>query len=89
MSSLRRGHANLLCIVPILTDDPRRESKCTRAAFGSVHANASAQALVATARGGVIGCATHVVSPDMVRFSCIENLLCQVEFYSALTLVLF
>ena len=26
MSSLRRGHANLLCIVPILTDDPRRES---------------------------------------------------------------
>ena len=25
-SSLRRGHANLLCIVPILTDDPRRES---------------------------------------------------------------
>ena len=37
VSSLRRGHANLLCIVPILTDDPRRESKscgrrdgCTR-----------------------------------------------------------
>ena len=26
MSSLRRGHANLLCIVPLLTDDPRRES---------------------------------------------------------------
>ena len=26
MSSLRRGHANLLCIVPILSDDPRRES---------------------------------------------------------------
>ena len=25
-SSLRRGHANLLCIVPVLTDDPRRES---------------------------------------------------------------
>jgi len=25
-SSLRRGHANLLCIVPNLTDDPRRES---------------------------------------------------------------
>ena len=23
--SLRRGHANLLCIVPTLTDDPRRE----------------------------------------------------------------
>ena len=27
VSSLRRGHANLLCIVPSLTDDPRRESK--------------------------------------------------------------
>ena len=26
VSSLRRGHANLLCIVPILTDDPQRES---------------------------------------------------------------
>ena len=26
VSSLRGGHANLLCIVPILTDDPRRES---------------------------------------------------------------
>ena len=25
VSSLRRGHANLFCIVPILTDDPRRE----------------------------------------------------------------
>ena len=29
VSSLRRGHANLLCIVPILTDDPRRESEIT------------------------------------------------------------
>jgi hypothetical protein len=28
VSSLRRGHANLLCIVPILTDDPRKESDC-------------------------------------------------------------
>ena len=27
VSSLRRGHANLLCVVPILTDDPRRESR--------------------------------------------------------------
>ena len=26
VSSLRRGHANILCIVPILTDDPLRES---------------------------------------------------------------
>ena len=28
VSSLRRGHANLLRIVPILTDAPRRESTC-------------------------------------------------------------
>ena len=27
VSSLRRGHANILCIVPIVTDDPRRESQ--------------------------------------------------------------
>ena len=27
VSSLRRGHANLLCIVPILTDDPRKVSR--------------------------------------------------------------
>ena len=26
VSSLRRGHANLLCIIPILKDDSRRES---------------------------------------------------------------
>ena len=26
VSSLRRGHANFLCTVPILADDPRRES---------------------------------------------------------------
>ena len=26
VSSLRRGHANVLCIVPILTDDPRMKS---------------------------------------------------------------
>ena len=28
VSSLRRGHADLLCIIPSLTDDPRRGSKC-------------------------------------------------------------
>ena len=33
VSSLRRGHANLLCIVPILTDDPRRESEWTSPVF--------------------------------------------------------
>ena len=27
VSSLRRGHANLLCLAPMLTDDPRRESR--------------------------------------------------------------
>ena len=32
MSSLRRGHANLLCIVPILADDLLRDS--TRSFFG-------------------------------------------------------
>ena len=26
VSSLRRNHANILCVVPSLTDDPRRES---------------------------------------------------------------
>jgi hypothetical protein len=33
VSSLRRGHANLLCIVPILTDDPRRESEDSLATY--------------------------------------------------------
>ena len=31
VSSLRRGHANLLCIVPILTDDLRRGSSISMA----------------------------------------------------------
>ena len=26
VSSLRKGNASLLCIIPILSDDPRRES---------------------------------------------------------------
>ena len=34
VSSLRRGHANRLCIVPILTDDPRRESNTRWTALG-------------------------------------------------------
>ena len=29
VSSLRRGRASLLCLAPILTDDPRRESIVT------------------------------------------------------------
>ena len=51
VSSLRRGHANLLCIVPILTDDPRRESEISKRkrpprSFAQLHrrgARASAQ----------------------------------------------
>ena len=39
VSSLRRGHANLLCIVPILTDDPRRESKMPRTTNSSQNQN--------------------------------------------------
>ena len=35
VSSLRRGHANLLCIVPILTDVPRRESKLSQVVLGA------------------------------------------------------
>jgi len=42
VSSLRRGHANLLCIVPILTDDPRRESD--RPGF-NLHGNVGAEAI--------------------------------------------
>ena len=39
VSSLRRGHANLLCIVPILTDDPRRESTLNfRLKCSTIHA---------------------------------------------------
>ena len=30
VSSLRRGHAKLLCLVPILTDDLRGASKCVK-----------------------------------------------------------
>ena len=37
VSSLRRGHANLLCIVPILTDDPRRESETCLSSPGPAH----------------------------------------------------
>jgi hypothetical protein len=34
VSSLRRGHANLLCIVPILTDDLRRGSmRCVSSCY--------------------------------------------------------
>ena len=35
VSSLRRGHANLLCVVPVLTDDLRRETKSRSARNGT------------------------------------------------------
>ncbi len=34
MSSLRKGHANLVCIIPNLTDDLRKESNRTCLRFG-------------------------------------------------------
>ena len=48
VSSLRRGHANLLCIVPILTDDPRRES-IEKGRFGRARFNAKALLFVGMA----------------------------------------
>jgi len=47
VSSLCRGNANLLCIVPILTDDPRRES------ILSAHLRERAGPSGLSARGGV------------------------------------
>ena len=46
VSSLRRGHANLLCIVPILTDDPRRESEIEGAARVALLCKWCASALI-------------------------------------------
>ena len=55
-SSLRRGHANLLCIVPSLMDDPRRESNaialiyvCVRVCACAWGAHAGAQASASAA----------------------------------------
>ena len=58
VSSLRRGHANLLCTVPILTDDPRRESNRRKlhelklAPTCSMHA----RQLCSAQRGGFLRC---------------------------------
>ena len=49
-SSLRWGHANLLCIVPMSTDDPRREPK----AIWSTRRTHRAHSRCA---GGHVGCA--------------------------------
>ena len=46
VSSLRRGHANLLCIVPIMTDDPRKESKVIKGpGFQDLHTHRWVSAL--------------------------------------------
>ena len=42
------------------------------------HGTSLARAMVRSIR-----CMTYVVLPDMVRFSCIENLLCQVEPFTS------
>ena len=39
LKSLRRGHANLLCIVPILTDDLRRGSVKLKGKNPCIHPN--------------------------------------------------
>ena len=60
MSSLLRGHANILCIVPNLTDDPRRESDCIISYYGGA-ADVRAEAHLAHLAGladldeGVLG----------------------------------
>ena len=72
VSSLRRGHANLLCIVPILTDVPRKESE-----GGSGHEPNEAIYREARAKGGHRAKANDL--PVIVWFSCLENHLCQVE----------
>ena len=41
VSSLRRGHANLLCIVPILPDDPRRGSTTTTTLLSAITVDAT------------------------------------------------
>ena len=43
VASLRRGHANLLCIFPILTDDLRRESTFARQGLGSISARSAVE----------------------------------------------
>ena len=52
VSSLRRGHANLLCIVPILTDDPRRESERCASRLGHTLLKASQLPALPVGRGG-------------------------------------
>ena len=61
MSSLRRGHANLICIVPTLTDDPRRESKRAADLLAGKRGHSS---LVALRRCRWRG---HVVEVPLVR----------------------
>ena len=66
VSSLRRGHANLLCIVPILMDSPRQESNniCIFS-FDHVHACV----------------AMFIPCLPWCGFHALKNLLCQVEVF--------
>ena len=51
VSSLRRGHANLFCIVPILTGDPRRGSGAQSPDYDSeMHRTTTASCKVHLAR---------------------------------------
>ena len=72
VASLRRGHANLLCIVPILTDVPRKESSqiLEITIFGHSYDPRAFSSI--SSRPG------HL--PATVWFSCSENHLCQVEY---------
>ena len=82
VSSLRKGHANLLCIVPILTDDPRRESKSNGRPKSIVTApSTSNRPWLASPLAVSMRSMGMTSLPDMVRFSCFENLLCQVELF--------
>ena len=71
VSSLRRGHAMLLSIVPILTDVPRKESSqiLEITIFGHSYDPRAFSSI--SSRPG------HL--PATVWFSCSENHLCQVE----------
>ena len=48
-SSVRRGHATLLCVVPMLTDDPRRKSKmCMHTSNECIHSQSQSQGCIPT-----------------------------------------
>ena len=71
VSSLCRGHANLLCIVPILTDVPRKESK--------TNGPQTPMFTCYVYEASFYLCHAPRLLPVNVWFSCLENHLCQVE----------